>query len=85
MTIDAANTNTAPQPTDGATPDVPQYDNIQTIKDMIAHNKEGKTKEAEDCFSQIVSHKTADLLANWYHLSGDVKQHLGTRVVAPQS
>lgn len=64
---------------------IPEYDNIQTIKDMVNFNRDGKTKEAEDCFSQIVSHKTADLLANWYHLSGDVKQHLGTRVVAPQS
>lgn len=78
-------TEVKPQNPENVDPTVPVYDNIQTITDMIRYNSEGKTKEAEECFAQVVSHKTADLLANWYHLSGDVKQHLGSRVVAPQS
>ena len=79
-------TNVDQQTTDDTViPVAHEYDNIQTIKDMVKYNRDGKTKEAEDCFSQIVSHKTAELLANWYHLSGDVKQHLGSRVVAQQS
>lgn len=60
------------------------FDQVQTLKDMVNHHREGRMEDANNCFSQIVSNKTADLLSNWYHLSGNLKSHLANRVTTPQ-
>ena len=53
-----------------------QFDKKQSYIDMIHAHKSGDVDKASEIFSNIISHKTTDMLNGWYHMSGNLKNHL---------
>jgi len=64
------------------TTDIPQdfhqynFDKNQSYIDMIQAHKSGDVDKASEIFSNIISHKTTEMLNGWYHMSGNLKNHL---------
>ncbi len=55
---------------------VDDFDKRESYLQMIKAHQEGNNDEATKIFTDILSHKTSDMLQGWYHMAGDLKTHL---------